>query len=90
MLLAPEELVDKAPALAGTAEYGTWLAAITARQPANVATADWRRAAAIRTLAHGAPDSVAVSLARACWWPMAPRRSPREQQLHCSIRSPRS
>ncbi|MCH8922208.1 MAG: hypothetical protein IIA67_03535, partial [Planctomycetes bacterium] len=55
--LAPADVLAKATAASDAADYVTWLAAITEQQPGTMqgeaASATWRRACAINTLAAG-------------------------------------
>jgi outer membrane protein assembly factor BamB len=60
--LAPAELLRLAPALPLASDLGDWLETVLMAQPDAADTAAWRRAAAIRTLAAGAPHELASPL----------------------------
>ncbi|MEX2173461.1 MAG: PQQ-binding-like beta-propeller repeat protein, partial [Pirellulaceae bacterium] len=79
--LASPELRARGIALPQAAGPGPWLADSLARKPADVATDEWLRACAIRTLGAAAPRELAYPLIEALLDDMLRRDLPLEQQL---------
>lgn len=79
--LADDALVARAPSDLKAKSLADWLQEVAARQPENVAAADWLRACTLRTLAAGAAAPLANSLLEAWLDDAAERQLPIEQQL---------
>jgi outer membrane protein assembly factor BamB len=63
--LVEDNLRGQAIALPQAADYGDWLARISAAQPPEVESISWRRACAVQTLAAGCPGALGDALVNA-------------------------
>ncbi len=79
--LAPPELREKSVAVTKASSLGQWLTQVVAQQPADVATPDWLRACAIRSLGAGMHRDQAYQVLEALLDDMSARNLPLDQQL---------
>jgi outer membrane protein assembly factor BamB len=79
--LAPPDLRGKAVAVTKANSLGQWLAQVLAQKPADVATSDWLRACAVRSLGAGLHRDLAYQVLEGLLDDMAARDLPLDQQL---------
>jgi outer membrane protein assembly factor BamB len=79
--LAPRELLERAPALAGQATLEGWVAAAAEACPAGVDLSAWRRACAVRSLGVGLPRPLAEAILESLLDDPATRALPPQQQI---------
>ena len=79
--LAPEELRKSAVAVTKANSLGQWAAQVVAQKPAEVATTDWLRACAVRSLGAGMHRDLAYPVLEALLDDMTGRELPLDQQI---------
>ncbi|MCI0357220.1 MAG: PQQ-like beta-propeller repeat protein [Planctomycetaceae bacterium] len=79
--LAPPELRGRAMAVTSVNSLGQWVTEVVAKKPADVASADWLRACAVRSLGAGMHREQAYQILEALLDNMTSRDLPLEAQL---------
>jgi outer membrane protein assembly factor BamB len=79
--LAAHDLLPRGKAVTAAPTLGAWLAEILPQQPADISSADWRRACAVRSLVAGMHRDQAYPLLEALLDELPQRDLPIDQQL---------